>query len=84
MAPARTALAILCGGQVDPALVGTIAKCVNELPPGARWLSLGVMLGRPAGVDGYTDLVTLALDVGTSVHPRLGIEYNLEARRSPW
>lgn len=117
-APAETALAILCDGATDPALLDTIATCVDELPPGARWLSLGVMLGRPAGtvrvcvadlpadavpgyldrigwpgsavrlgairgaLEGFTGLATLALDVGASVRPRLGIEYNLEARRS--
>jgi hypothetical protein len=118
VAPAETALAILRDRDAEPAMLATIATCVNTLPPGARWLSLGVMLGRPAGtvrvcvanlpadavpayldrigwpgsatrldairgtLDGFTGLVTLALDVGASVRPRLGIEYNLEARRS--
>lgn len=117
-ATAGAALAVLGDGDVDPAVLATIATCVAELPPEARWLSLGVMFGRPAdpvricvaglpasgvpaylerigwtgsaaqlhavraGLDGFTTLSTLALDVGTSVRPRLGIEYNLEARRS--
>jgi len=117
-ATAAAALAVLGDGGADPAVLATIAKCVTELPPGTRWLSLGVMSGRPAdpvrvcvadlpaievpaylerigwtgsaaqlhairgGLDGFTTLATLALDVETSVRPRLGIEYNLEARRS--
>jgi hypothetical protein len=44
--PAGVALAILLGGQVNSELLGNVATCVGELPPGARWLSLGVMLGR--------------------------------------
>ncbi|GAB3158664.1 hypothetical protein [Amycolatopsis sp. NPDC004378] len=117
-AAAGAALAVLRQGSVAPAVLTTIATCVGELPAAARWLSLGVMSGRPGdavrvcvadlradevpayldrigwtgsaaqlrairrGLDGFTPLATLALDVGTSVRPRLGIEYNLEARRS--
>ncbi|HEX3789700.1 MAG TPA: hypothetical protein VHW44_17675 [Pseudonocardiaceae bacterium] len=53
IAAVRAALAILRAGA--PAPLDLVSRCVGELPPGARLLSLGLMFSRP------TDAVRVCL-----------------------
>ena len=45
-----SALPLLLGGGLPPALKGQIARCLNLLPPGARMFQVGLMLSRPSSL----------------------------------
>jgi hypothetical protein len=45
-----SALPLLLGGELHPALKGQIARCLNLLPPGACMFQVGLMLSRPSSI----------------------------------
>jgi hypothetical protein len=45
-----SALPLLLGGELPPALKGQIARCLNMLPPGARMFQVGLMLSRASSL----------------------------------
>ena len=45
-----SALPLLLGGELDPALRDQIARCLNLLPPGACIFQVGVMLARASRI----------------------------------
>jgi hypothetical protein len=45
-----SALPLLLGGELPPALKGQIARCLNLLPPGARMFQVGLMLSRASSL----------------------------------
>jgi hypothetical protein len=45
-----SALPLLLGGEIPPALKGQIARCLNLLPPGARMFQVGLMLSRASSL----------------------------------
>jgi hypothetical protein len=46
----ESALPLLLGAELDSALRGQIARCLNLLPPGARIFQVGLMLARASRV----------------------------------
>jgi hypothetical protein len=45
-----SALPLLLGGELQPALRGQIARCLNLLPPGACMFQVGLMLSRTSSI----------------------------------